>query len=714
MSLHDPVAVDAPLETTVMTVEGVRCAACIAKLEGGLRHVPGVALARLNFSTRRLRVDHSSTLDLAGLTDVISRLGFEAHPFVGETDKAGERESRRLMLALAVAGFAAMNIMLLSVSIWSGADGSTRTMFHWLSALIALPTVAYSGRPFFESAWSALRRGRTNMDVPISIGVALTTLMSLYETAIGGAHAYFDGAVMLLFFLLAGRFLDSVMRGRAQDGIAALLRNLPQDALVIGPDNVSIRRPISELAPGMRVLVAAGERVAVDGVVESGESDVDRALVTGESAPERVTPGTLVLAGTINLSAPLTVRAKAVGPDTAIADIARLMESAGQSKSRYVRIADRASRLYAPAVHTLAALSFVGWLIAGAGVHEAASIAVAVLIITCPCALGLAVPIAHVVASGALMKIGVMVKDGSALERLAVVDRVLLDKTGTTTLARFAVVGGMPHDRVALGLLLALAQASRHPLSKAVADAAIEAGAQPAAVQDLVEHAGLGIEGKFDGVACRLGRADWVSGQSHPDQDLVEVAFRFGQAPLLHILLEDQLRPDAAQAFDRMQGLGLSPELVSGDSVTVVGRMAAELRVAGVARMSPADKHQRIVELEAAGHHVLMVGDGLNDGPALKAASVAMAPGTATDVGTLAADIVFLGERLMPVPLTIVVARRTMAVVRQNFVLAIAYNALAVPLAIAGLVTPLIAALAMSGSSLLVVGNALRLKRAAR
>jgi Cu2+-exporting ATPase len=311
------------------------------------------------------------------------------------------------------------------------------------------------------------------------------------------------------------------------------------------------------------------------------------------------------------------------------------------------------------------------------------------------------------------MKIGVMVKDGSALERLAVVDRVLLDKTGTTTLARFAVVGGMPHDRVALGLLLALAQPSRHPLSRAVSDAAIEAGAQPAAVQDLVEHAGLGIEGKFDGVACRLGRADWVSGQPHPDQDLVEVAFRFGQAPLVHILLEDQLRPDAAQAFDRMQALALSPELVSGDSVTVVGRLAAELRVAGVARMSPADKHQRIVELEAAGHHVLMVGDGLNDGPALKAASVAMAPGTATDVGTLAADIVFLGERLMPVPLTIVVARRTMAVVRQNFVLAIAYNALAVPLAIAGLVTPLIAALAMSGSSLLVMINALRARRAA-
>lgn len=694
------------------TIEGMSCAGCIAKIEDGLARVPGVASARVNFTSKRVRILHDALAE-ESLQAAIGRLGFTARPFVGDTDGMARSESRSLVLAMAVAGFAAMNVMLLSVAIWSGAEGPTRSLFHWLSALIALPTIAFAGQPFFRSAWAALRHGRTNMDVPISIGVTLTAAMSLYETATGGHDAYFDGAVMLLFFLLAGRFLDSAMRARAQDGVAALMRRVPTDALVLRPDGTTQWCNAADIAPGMRVLVAAGERIAVDGVVEEGRSNVDRSLVTGESMPESALAGSIVLAGTINLTAPLTIRATAAGDATAIADIARLMESAGQGKSRYVRIADRASRLYAPAVHTLALLSFAGWLIAGAGVHQALMIAVAVLIITCPCALGLAVPIAQVVAAGALLRAGVLIKDGSALERLAGADAVLLDKTGTVTLARIEPLDGIPEDPVERGALLSLARSSRHPLSQALAAALDRAGVASVPLVATVEHPGLGMEALLGDRLVRLGRPDWV-GATQTQPGAVTTAFVIAGNPAHLIRFEDSLRPDAAAAMARLRQQGFTPELLSGDSGPVVATLAARLGIAGRARMSPADKYRAIETLQAAGRHVLMVGDGLNDGPALKSAHVAMAPSTGSDVGQLAADLVFFGDRLMPVPIAIAAARRTMAVVRQNFALAIGYNVLAVPLAIAGLVTPLIAALAMSGSSLLVVANALRLRRAAR
>jgi Cu2+-exporting ATPase len=699
---------------SIFAVEGLRCAGCIAKLEGALSAMPGVIAARVNFGAGRVTVEHLDTPDENALCAAIDDLGFRAHVFAGEVEASGDAESRSLLLALAVAGFAAMNIMLLSVAIWSGADGSTRQMFHWLSALIALPTIAYAGRPFFRNAWRALRHGTTNMDVPISIGVVLTAAMSLYETATGGAHAYFDGAVMLLFFLLAGRALDSVMRARARDGVAALLRRVPRDALVLMPGGTTQRRQSEELAPGMRILVAAGERIGVDGKVEQGDSSVDRALVTGESLPEDVSTGSVVLAGTINLSAPLVVRATATGASTAIADIARLMDSAGQGKSRYVRIADRASRLYAPAVHSFAALTLVGWLLAGAGLHASLMTAVAVLIITCPCALGLAVPIAQVVAAGALLRSGVLIKDGSALERLAKVDRVLLDKTGTVTLGQLQAISGLPTDAAERSALLALARTSRHPLSHAIAVALGDTIATPT-LAEVAEHPGLGIEAMLGGERARLGRTDWVAGETGRAGDgTTEAVFRIGAAPAHHIMFSDTPRRDARAAIDRLAALGLAPGFVSGDSSAVVDRLAAMLGMPGRARLSPADKFDAVAALEEQGHHVLMVGDGLNDGPALRRAFVAMAPASASDVGQMAADAVFLGEALMPVALAIVAARRTMRVVRQNFALAIGYNLLAVPIAMAGMVTPLIAALAMSGSSLIVVGNALRLRRAAR
>ena len=700
--------------TSTFSVSGLHCAACISKLEGGLARIDGVIAARVNFTKRRVAVAHAAELDDEHLRDAIGRIGFPAERLLAQDEGRAAPESRELARALGVAGFAAMNIMLLSVSVWSGAQGATRDMFHWLSALIALPTVVYAGRPFYRSAWSALRHGRTNMDVPITIGVSLACAVSLYETITHGPHAYFDGAVMLLFFLLAGRFLDGVMRARAEDGVAALQRQRAPRGLVVSTDGKAEWRDADELAPGMKLLVAAGEAFAADGTVIDGSSSVDRALVTGESVPDSVGPGAAVLAGTINLTAPLTIKVSAAGEATAIAGIARLMEAAGGAKSRYVRLADRAARFYAPAVHLLALLAFAGWMLEGAGFHQAVLIAVAVLIITCPCALGLAVPVAQVVAAGALMRRGILIRDGAGLERLAEADVAFMDKTGTLTLGRPRLLdlGGLIPAEVPVAL--ALARASRHPLARALAtalDADIAAD-----VTGLEEMPGIGITATYGGKRAVLGRIDADANdpaETAASRHALTTAFRLGDGPVRLIRFEDSLRPDAAAAVMRLTALGLEPTIVSGDLTRRVDRLAETLGVSGVGGLTPQTKLDAIELSQARGRCVLMVGDGLNDGPALSAAHVSMAPSSASDVGQNSADLIFLGDSLAAVPVALVAARRTMRVVRQNFALAIGYNALAVPIAMAGFATPLVAALAMSLSSLLVVGNSLRLRSAA-
>jgi Cu2+-exporting ATPase len=695
-----------PLQRTVFAVPGAHCAGCMAKIEGGLGKFSGVVSARLNLTSRQLSVTHAKSLQVPALVAAIDKLGFAAQPLTEAAALKADSASRALLRAAAVAGFAAMNIMLLSVSVWSGAKGPVRDLFHLISGMIAIPTVAYSGQPFFRSAWGALKHGRTNMDVPISIGVLLVTALSLFEALTGGPHAYFDGAVMLLFFLLVGRVLDSIMRDRARDGVTALLKQTASGALVIGADGRSSWLRAEDLRPGMRMIVAAGERLAADGVVERGASSLDLSLLTGESAPRPIGPGGQVHAGTLNLAAPLTVRVTAVGPNSSIAEIARLMGEAGQGRSRYVRIADRAARLYAPAVHTLAATSFVVWLLLGAGWHQALLIAAAVLIITCPCALGLAVPAAQIVAAGSLMRAGVLVKDGSALERLAEADRALFDKTGTLTLGRPELVNAealTPDDQA---IALGLARSSRHPLAEAVRRELEAKGIAPAALPDVKEQPGYGLTAIFNGEQISLGRGEVGDGLS--------ASFSRGSQASVRLRFEDRLRPDAKEALARLHGLGIECSVASGDSGRSVAATIRGLGLTAQTDMRPDDKLALIARLRASGRKVLMVGDGLNDGPALAAGHVSMAPGSASDVGQNAADAVFLGDSLLPVAKAVAAARRTMQVVRQNFALAIGYNAIAVPLAFAGMVTPLVAALAMSGSSLIVVANALRLRNAAR
>ncbi|WP_345719331.1 heavy metal translocating P-type ATPase [Qipengyuania aestuarii] len=687
------------------TVPGMRCAGCIAKIERGLGELEGVETARVNLSAKKVTIRHQHNLSEADLVEAIARIGFEAQLASDNPLAQDDLEAKSLFRALAVAGFGMMNVMLLSVSIWSGAGSVTRELFHWLSALIALPVIAYSGRPFFSSAAMALKNARTNMDVPISIGVLLATGLSLYETLTGGAHAYFDGAVMLLFFLLAGRALDSAMRNKARAGIGALLSKMGRSATVLQENGSSTSIAAENLEPGMLMLVAPGEALAADGVVEKGLTSFDNSMLTGESQPVPAGVGDLAHAGAINLGGAVRIRITAAASQTVLAEIARLMDEAGQSRSSYVRIADRAARIYAPAVHSLALLAFAGWMVAGAGWYQSLVIAIAVLIITCPCAMGLAVPAAQVVASGALAKSGLLVKDGSALERLAEVDMALFDKTGTLTLGEpVPRIGELSPEEAAIAL--ALAQTSRHPLSKGLARFLAAKGIAPAPVADISERGGIGLSGRLGPVPVALERPSGEYGA-------LATSLRVGEKTTV-ITFADPLRSDCAEVIARLKAEGLDSRIVSGDRAASVAPVARILGTDFEAALLPEEKLSLLNRWKASGRRPLMIGDGINDSPALAAAHASIAPASASDISQQAADAVFLSNELMPVALAVTMARRTMRVIRQNFGFAVVYNILAIPLALAGLVTPLIAAVAMSLSSLVVVGNSLRLARIAR
>lgn len=697
-----------------LLVDGVHCGGCVNKIERSLTAEADVTQARVNLSTGRLTLAWDGPAERGkALAAKVAGLGYAVTPYDPEAlGRAQDRTEKQLLRALAVAGFAAGNVMLLSISIWAGhVEGmgeATRTLFHWFSALIALPAIVYAGRPFFASALSALRSGTTNMDVPISLALVLASGMSLFETFRGGEHAYFDSAVTLLFFLLIGRYLDHRARGKARSAAQRLVALSAQPVTVIDGGAQRVIRQ-EDVAKGMTVLVAAGQRVPVDGTILDGVSDIDTSLITGESLPQQVKPGDAVYAGTMNQGAALTLTVTAIAERTLLAEIIRLMETAEQKRAKYVALADRVARVYAPVVHGLALATFLGWtLVMGAAWQTALLYAVAVLIITCPCALGLAVPAVQVIASGRLMKAGILLKSGTALERLATVDTVLFDKTGTLTVGRPALQDPDAVDPEDLRAAASLAAASHHPLARALADAVPGAAAAPG----VVEVPGHGLRRETEAGEVRLGNRDWCGVDDGPSQDGPEIWLaQPGRAPVV-FRFADPLRTDAAEVVAALKRRGLRVEMLSGDRREGAEAVAASLTLdEWRARQLPADKTARLEELAQEGRHVLMVGDGINDAPALAAAHVSMSPSGAADISRTAADILFQGEKLSPVGAVLGVARRAQALVSQNFVLAIAYNLIAIPLAVLGFVTPLVAALCMSASSILVVSNSLRLAR---
>ncbi len=696
-----------------LAIDGIACGACIGKIESAVKRLPGITEARLNYTNRRLHVAWADPFKPARIIETLESMGYRGHPFIplrAEQEEAAE--ASRLLRCLAVAGFAAMNIMLLSVSVWSGnvtdITPETRDFFHWASALIALPAAAYAGRPFFASAWQALRTRSLNMNVPISLGVILALGMSVVETANHAEHAYFDSAVMLLFFLLCGRTLDHAMRRKTR-AIAGNLAALKGDTAhrFVGDELVNV--PVAALKADDRVLVKVGERVPADAEVIAGASELDESLITGETARRKVMAGATVYAGSMNYFGALTLKVTAGGGAALIDEIEKLLDKAAGAKSRALRLADRAARVYAPVVHVTAALTAAGWLMTGASVHDAIITAIAVLIITCPCALALAIPAVQVVASGTLFRAGVMLNAGDAIERLAEADTVVFDKTGTLTLPEPRVANAAAIEPDLLRTAARLALSSRHPLAVALSR---EAGLKTP-FDGAVEEPGQGVRAVVDGDEARLGSAAFCGvkliNTGEPGTSRIYFSHAGRSAG---VAISQTLRIDAVERVAALRALGLDLHILSGDRDEAVAPIARALGIADwLGGLKPADKIAYIETLKAQGHRVLMVGDGLNDAPALAAAHVSLSPIAAADLTQAHADAVFLGERLGPVVDAAVIARCARTLMTQNLWLAALYNAVAVPVAVLGLVTPLIAALAMSGSSLLVTLNALRAYR---
>ena len=700
---------DAAPDALMLSLPDIHCAACITTVERALGRHPGVQSARVNLTLKRAVVVADPGVTAEALIGAVDAVGYTAYELDSSALRATatDRQGRELLMRLAVAGFAAMNVMLLSVAVWSGAEHATRDMFHWISALIAVPAVAFSGQPFFRSAWAALRHGRLNMDVPISLAILLALLTSLYETAHSGAHAYFDAAVSLTFFLLAGRYLDyrtrAIARSAAEE-LAAL--EVPRAERVNA--GVTETVDVADLVPGDVVVVRPGGRMPVDGVIAEGTSELDRSLLTGETVPAFAGPGVPVSAGEVNLTGPLRVTVTAAGRDSSLHRMADLVAMAESTRNRYTSLADRAAGVYAPGVHILSAVAALCWFVATGDLRLAVNIAVAVLIITCPCALGLAVPAVTTAASGRLFRRGMLIKDGTALERMAEVDWVVFDKTGTLTLGTPELLEAEAADRDLLALAAGLAAGSSHPLSRALVDGAARIGILPEPVEGLREVPGYGTEATWQGRRVRLGRAAWV-GAAPAERTSAWLAVE-GSVPVA-FCFEDRLRPGAEEAVAGLKAAGLGVSLISGDAGPAVRAFAERLGIADwTAEALPEDKAARIAALSAEGRRVLMVGDGLNDTGALAAAHVSISPASALDAARVASDIVLLGEGIAPIAAAIATSRLAVRRIRENFRIAAVYNVVAVPLAIAGLATPLAAALAMSASSITVSLNALRLR----
>ncbi len=689
----------APEGGVQISLPTIHCAACMAGVERALSRVDGVISARVNLGLKRVRIETVPGLGAEPCLAAIRAAGYDALEL--DTDALGgegDATGRSLLIAIGVAGFAMMNVMLLSVSVWSGATDATRDMFHWISAMIALPAVAYAGRPFFSSAWAALRAGRLNMEVPISLALILACGMSLYETLESGRHAYFDAALSLTFFLLIGRYLDHRTRIAARSAARELAALEPSRAERVtrgGTETV----PVAQVQVGDLLHVPAGMRVPLDGVLIRGETTLDRGLVTGESQPMAAGPGDTLVAGEVNLSGAIKMRVTAVGDDTTLRRMAALVEVAETARNKYSGLADRAAAIYAPAVHLLALLAFLGWVWASGDLRLSLNIAIAVLIITCPCALGLAVPAVSTAASGRLFRRGVLLKNATALERLAEVDCVVFDKTGTLTDGRAIPQQGP--DAAGMGVLKALALASHHPVARGLL-----AGLPDIVAADLTEvqeHRGDGVSATWQGRPVALGRGGWLGGTANP-------TLKIGDR-LYPLQTGEQMRPGVAQAVAGLHAMGIDTLLLTGDTAHAADKIALAAGIAQAqADMRPEDKVRVLDGLRAQGRRALMVGDGLNDTPALASAFVSMAPASAMDAARVVSDMVLLNPDVSVLPEAVDLARRARKRIVQNFATAGLYNLVAVPLALAGFATPLMAALAMSTSSITVLLNALRMR----
>ncbi len=728
-----------------LLVEGIHCAACVWLIEHTLKRLPGITRAAVNLSGKRLLVEwDNDRLPLSAILQRLGQIGYAAVPFDPEAaEGALQRQNRNLLYRMAFAGFAMMNLLWISIALYSGADkGEFRELFHWIGFAIATPTLLYSGFPFFKGAWRGLRSLHLDMDLPIAIGATITYLYSLYVTVSGTqvGDVYYDTVVNFLFVILVGRYLEAISKRQAVASTQRLLDLQPRVATVLR-DGDEMIVPVRSIKPGERVRVKPGEKIAVDGTIVEGSSSVDEAMLTGEFEPVTKHRGDPVSAGTINGHGMLELRVEAVLKDTALGRIIRLVEEAQASKAPIQRVADRIVPWFVLMTLGLATLTFMLWQ--GSGFELALMAATSVLIITCPCAFGLATPMSIAVASGLGARNGILVKNGAVLEMLSNIDHFVFDKTGTLTEGRMSLSAiytgsacwlpaARPEEvppaeiKELLKYIASAEQYSEHPIAEAILACALNG--KPAIALEAAEHftnrPGFGIRAEVAGKQVLVGTSAWL------DQHRVRRNARFEQRvrqldeqgvgslrcaidgeEVAVIGVADRIRADAPELVAVLKRDGIRLTLLTGDRRQTAEAIAGRLGgMAVIAEVLPEDKDRTIADLQRQGGKVAMVGDGVNDAPALVRADVGISLGSGTDVSIASSDIVLMSSELMKVRLAAALSRRTLRTIRQNIAISVVYNIIMVPMAMSAMITPLVAAIAMPISSLLVIGNAARIR----
>ncbi len=713
-----------------LLVEGIHCAACVWLIERALNHTPGVHGAQVNLADKRLKVRWDNELTrLSGIIKRLARIGYAAVPYdPAAAEGAVKQQNRALLFRMAFAGFTMMNLLWISIALYNGADQSEfRELFHWVGFALATPTLLYSGYPFFRNAWTGLKQAHLAMDLPIAIGAGVTYLYSVYVTLwqpeLG--EVYYDTVVNFLFVILVGRYLEAISRRQAIASTQRLLDLQPRGAAVLR-DNEEVLLPIRAIKPGDMVLVKPGDRIPVDGVITEGHSSLDESMLSGEAIPVTKTRGDHAAAGTLNIDSALTIMVVGVLRNTSLGRIIHLVEEAQTSKAPVQRIADRIVPWFVAITLSLAVAAFLYWL--NTGFEIALMAATAVLIITCPCAFGMATPMSIVSATGLGAQHGILIKNGSVLETFSHIDHVVFDKTGTLTEGRMRVenIAAMEgqQENALLAVAAAIEKYSEHGIAGAIVNAAKTRGLALADASDIENRPGYGIKGKVGNDLVLIGTYAWLAQHDVPTNPelgqqttqyeskgttCVHIAVNGSETGL--IAIADTLRPDAKALIKTLRANNIPVTMLSGDRRQVVDAVAGQLGgMHTIAEVLPQDKERVILELQKNGAKVAMVGDGVNDAPALMRADVGIALGSGTEVSGESADIVLMTNELDKVRLAMQLSKRTLRTIRQNIGISIAYNIVMVPLAMAALVTPLVAAISMPVSSLLVIGNAARIR----
>ena len=714
-----------------LILEGITCAACIWLNEQHLSRLVGVTGVDINYATRRARVRwDENRIRLSAILAAIAAIGYRAYPYdAAKNEELARQERRSALWRVFVAGFGMMQVMMYAIPVYLADAGDmtpeVEQLMRWASLALTLPVIFYSAAPFFRSAWRDLKLRRVGMDVPVALGVGAAFLASLWATLTASGAVYFDSVTMFVFFLLGGRFLEMTARQRAVSATEALARLMPAFAgrIAAYPQNREAERVLAaDLRPGDIVLVKPGETIPADGQVVEGTSCANESLLTGESLPVPKRPGVAVTGGAVNVESPLFIRVEQIGEATRLSAIVRLMERAAMEKPRIVELADRIASRFILALLLFAAAVALAWCFIDPA--RALWITVSVLVVTCPCALSLATPVALTVASGAMARAGLLVTRSHAIETLARASHFVFDKTGTLTTGQMKLLETLPlgvldHARC-IGLAAALEQASEHPIGSALRRAA--AGLGWPSLDEIANEPGSGMTARYQGQAVRIGRPAYVAAlhaQPLPEagrlfaesgDTVVALGDETGWLALLRI--GDELRPEAAAMIADLRAAGRRVSLLTGDALPVACKVALALGIDEVhAGMSPSGKHDYVTALQAGGAVVAMVGDGVNDAPVLAQAQVSVAMGGGSQLARTQADLILLSENLDHLRRGVLLARRALRVIRQNLLWSFIYNFVALPLAMLGFVTPWMAGIGMSGSSLLVVANSLRLQK---